>query len=168
MFERNIRGHTMPVFYQPLINIPLVIFPPGQKERVDIYDKTSAVDVLPTLLSATGQEIPSWAEGVVLPPFENYTSAQVRDISVVQVGEVQKGEIQSASAMCLRDNYKATWLFGYDEIESGNEVIELYDLDADPEELNDLSVEKRGIADKLVGTLRSQMRELEQTYQQES
>jgi arylsulfatase A-like enzyme len=168
MFERNIWGHSVPVFYQPLINIPLVIFPPGQKEKIDVYNKTSAVDVLPTLLQVAGQELPSWAEGAVLPPFENHTSAQARDISAVQVGEVQKGEIQSASAMCVRDNYKATWLFGYDEIESGDEVIELYDLVADPEELHDLSVEKWGIAAELVGTLRSKMQELEHTYQQES
>ncbi len=164
MFERNIWGHSVPVFYQPLMNVPLVIFPPGQKERIDVFEKTSAVDVLPTLLNITGQEIPSWTEGVVMPPFADHASAQEREISAVQADEIRGGEIKAASAMCVRENYKATWLFGYDEIESDGEVIELYDLDADPEELHDLSEEKKEIADELVGILKTKMGELAQAY----
>ena len=54
--------------------------------------------------------------------------------------------------------------FGYDEIEAGDEIIELYDLETDSEELNDLSVEKKDTTDEMIGVLRSKMDELEQTY----
>jgi len=164
MFERGIWGHSVPLFYQPLIKIPMVVFPPGQEKRIDVYDKTSAEDVLPTLLHVTGLDVPSWTDGVVLPPFDRPTLKEARDISTVQVDEIVDGEIKAASAMLVRGNYKATWLFGYDEIEAGDEIIELYDLETDPEELNDLSVEKKDTADEMIGVLRSKMDELEQTY----
>jgi arylsulfatase A-like enzyme len=71
MFERGILGHITQVLYQPIMHVPLLIFPPGQKERVDIYENTSAIDLLPTLLEVTGQESSDWAEGAVLPPFSS-------------------------------------------------------------------------------------------------
>ena len=164
MFERDIWGHSEPVFYQPIVHIPLVIFPPGQKERIDVYDQTSAVDVLPTLLKVTGQDVPSWVEGLVLPPFDTTASKEARDIITIQVGKVEDGEIKVASTMCVRDNYKALWLFGYDQIQAGQEIIELYDIDADPEELQDLYPLQKELADELVGVLRSKIAQLNQTY----
>jgi arylsulfatase A-like enzyme len=163
MFERGFKGHTSPVFYQPIINIPLIIFPPGQKERIDIYDNTSAVDVLPTLLKITDQEIPSWIEGVVLPPFADYVTSENRAITSVQVEGVKGGEVTAASAMCIRDRYKATWYFGYDNLKTGDEFIELYDITADPEEMNDLYSLQKDIADDLVDVLRSKIIELGHT-----
>ena len=50
MFERGITGHQAPPMFQPLVRIPLVIFAPGQESRVDIYERTNAIDVLPTLM----------------------------------------------------------------------------------------------------------------------
>jgi membrane-anchored protein YejM (alkaline phosphatase superfamily) len=69
LFERGILGHTTEVLYQPVVRIPLIVFEPGRKTRTDVYTKTSAVDVLPTLLHVTGGQAPDWTEGVVLPPF---------------------------------------------------------------------------------------------------
>jgi len=161
MFERGFQGHVMPVFYQPIINIPLIIFPPGQRERIDIYDNTSAVDVLPTLLGIIDQEIPSWIEGVVMPPFADYTQSENRAITSVQVEGVKDGEIITASAMCVRGRYKVMWYFGYDGIDDGDELIELYDIDADPEELHDLYSLQKEIADELMDMLRSKITELD-------
>ena len=58
MFERGISGHGSRVLYQPVVRIPLMIFEPGQQMGADIYEYTSAVDVLPTLAHLTGQETP--------------------------------------------------------------------------------------------------------------
>jgi arylsulfatase A-like enzyme len=164
MFERGLVGHDYPLFYQPLMHIPLVIFPPGQKGRIDVHDNTSAVDVLPTLLKVTGQEAPSWLEGLILPPFGTDALQAARDITSVQVEKVKDKTIQAASAMCVRDHFKAQWHFGHDHMEVGDEIIELYDLESDPEELHDLYPAQQNFGDELVGVLRSKMAELNDTY----
>ncbi len=48
MFEREISGHSTDALYQPVIRVPLMIFEPGQSVGTDIYEYTSAVDLLPT------------------------------------------------------------------------------------------------------------------------
>jgi arylsulfatase A-like enzyme len=165
LFERGIKGHSVPVMYQPLMHIPLMIFPPGGGTRVDITEPTSAVDLLPTLLKVTGGDVPAWAEGRVLPHFAEYqTQDESRDITSVQVEKVEAGKIIAATCMCVRDNYKAIWLFGFPEVQGGGESIELFDLDSDPEELHDLSAEKKDLAEELVGMLRLKMGELAETY----
>ena len=69
MFERGILGHMTPSMHQPVIHTPLVIFPPKQTTRLDIYQPTSAVDLLPTLARIAALDIPTWAEGQILPSF---------------------------------------------------------------------------------------------------
>ena len=46
----------------------------------------------------------------------------------------------------------------------GDEIIELYDLESDPDELHDLYRLKKDIADELVGVLRNKIAALDQTY----
>ncbi|MEA3350544.1 MAG: sulfatase-like hydrolase/transferase [Chloroflexota bacterium] len=167
MFERGIHGHTTPVFYQPVMNIPLLIFPPGQETRQDVYDPTSAIDLLPTLLHATGQEIPDWAEGVVLPPFSTTSAASIseRDISSVQVERIDNvGNITQASSMLIRGDYKLMWFMGFGEREIDNQRVELYNIAADPEELHNLASERRDVADELLGILKLKLDDLNETY----
>jgi arylsulfatase A-like enzyme len=165
MFERGIIGHTTPVFYQPMIHIPLVIFPPGQESRVDVYDNTSAIDLLPTLCHLIGQEIPAWAEGIVVPPFSKDSNAHQRDISTIQVEMLdKKGDVSAATAMLLRDNLKLMWSFGYPELEEEDEIIELYDLAEDPEELSNLASERKSLVDEFLGILRAEVEKLERAY----
>jgi len=83
MFERGVQGHFTPLLYQPVIRVPLMIFEPGRTTRKDIYSKTSAVDVLPTLAHVTGQKPVSWTEGTVLPPF-GPEPASDRNVYVLQ------------------------------------------------------------------------------------
>jgi hypothetical protein len=56
------------------------------------------------------------------------------------------------------------WLFGYDEIDSGAEIVELYDLEGDPEEFIDISAVKKDVTDDLLGRLKTMMEELGETY----
>ncbi len=165
MFERGIIGHTTPVFYQPMMHIPLVIFPPGQESRVDVYENTNAIDLLPTLCQVTGQEIPAWAEGIVMPPFSKDSAAHQRDISTIQVEMLdKKGEVSAATAMLLRDNLKLMWSFGYPELEEEDEIIELYNLAEDPEELSNLASERKSLVDEFLGILRAEVEKLGRTY----
>ena len=105
LFERGVFGHLTNLLHQPLVHIPLLIFPPGQRTRQDVYDVTSAVDVLPTLLHVTGGDIPEWTEGLVLPPFSD--SIPERDAFSVYVEALDDaGRINHATATVVRGNYK--------------------------------------------------------------
>lgn len=167
IFERGIMGHELPVFHQPISHIPLLIFPPGEKSRVDVYEKTSAIDLLPTLLQITGQEIPDWVEGVVIPPFSNSLPQAGHDITSIQVQKLDDdGFVAKAAAMIIRGDYKLMWYFGFRQLEQGTEQIELYDIANDPEELHNLFPSRQAIVDELLNILKSKLDDLNQSYRQ--
>jgi arylsulfatase A-like enzyme len=154
MFERGILGHITPVLYQPIIHVPLLIFPPGLKERIDIVENTSAIDLLTTLAQITNQPSPDWSEGVVLPPFSTSTTDQ--DVFSFH-GDTKNGQIYKGTASILRGNEKLIWYFGYEELGERGEMIELYDLHADPEELVDLYPSRKNSAEDLLSVLREKI-----------
>jgi arylsulfatase A-like enzyme len=156
LFERGILGHITPTLYQPVIHIPLVVFPPGQSTRVDVHNPTSAIDLLPTLMQVTGQDIPDWAEGEVLPPFSASPLNSGRDIFAMKVSELdQKGGFSKASATIIHNDHKLIWYFGYEIIGDTREMFELYDLSQDPEEQHNLYPERADIANQLLPRLQS-------------
>ena len=90
LFERGILGHLTPLMHQPVIKIPLYLFEPGRRSRLDIDENTSSIDVLSTLLSLQGREIPSWVEGQVLPPFAKGNAKTPRQIFALQAKGIGK------------------------------------------------------------------------------
>ena len=66
-------------------------------------------------------------------------------------------QIAVATAMYIRDQHKAIWSFGYDQLAGGQEHIELNDLAADPEELTNLFTTHQEITHQLIGILRQKM-----------
>ena len=166
MFERGILEHTTPVLYEPVIRIPLMIFEPGRKSRLDVHTPTSAVDVLPTLLHVTKKQVPDWTEGVVLPPFSNPASMLESDRGVY-VLEAKKNNrydpLTTATVAFVKENYKLMYFFGY-EMLGGEERIELYDLESDPEELNNLYAVKRETGSELLAELKAKLAEVNEPY----
>jgi len=164
LFERGIQGHFTPVLYQPVIRVPLMIFEPGRKTRTDIYSNTSAVDVLPTLLHVTGQKQADWTEGAVLPPF-GLEPDSGRNLYVIQAkSNAQYDPITVATTTLVKESYKLQYFFGYHELEEDNERIELYDIENDPEELNDLSSKKRETAAELLNEIKQKLTEVNEPY----
>jgi len=164
MFERGIIGHSTPLLYEPVIRIPLLIFEPGRNTRLDIHTPTSAIDVLPTLLHATGQPSADWAEGVVLPPFSDSASVNSRDVYVVEAKKNDKNRpLTTATTALIRDNYKIMYFSGYEELK-GEDRIELYNLENDPEEIHDLYDTKKDIADNLLHNLKTKLAEVNQPF----
>jgi arylsulfatase A-like enzyme len=164
MFERGIRGHWTPVLYQPVINIPLMIFEPGQRSRSDIHVNTSAVDLLPTLLHVTGQKPGNWSEGRVLPPFDKDFKAD-REIYALQSLD---GEpylpLTAVTTTLIRGQYKLIYFLGYDELGAEGERVELYDLKNDPDELNDLSSTKPETTAELLNEVKEKLAEVNEPY----
>lgn len=139
MLERGLNGHFGPTLHEPVIHIPLLIFPPGQNERVDIYDTTSAIDILPTMLEITGQSQPEWTEGMVLPPFSSGQEIKRRSVYALSARiNPRYKPFNHATVMLIENRMKMMYYYGYDEFKDSSEYIELYDLENDPEELNNL------------------------------
>jgi arylsulfatase A-like enzyme len=166
IFERGMIRHSHPFMYEPAIRIPLVIFHPEQKERVDVMSPTSAVDLLPTLLQATGQAIPSWCEGEVLPPFNIKPYSPDRSIFAVDAknNPSSSSPLTRATGMIVKGKYKLSYYFGYEELPNGEPILELFDLENDPEELENLYLEKESIAQDLFNELKSRMEEADEPY----
>jgi arylsulfatase A-like enzyme len=164
MFERGISGHSTPAIYQPVIRIPLLIFEPGRETGMEITTPTSAIDVLPTLLQVTGQPIPNWIEGCVLPPYAPTSPDPNRSIYALRAqNNAQFAPLNPASVMLVKGRYKLVYYFGYPELK-GSELVHLFDIEADPEELKDRKSKKPEIAAELLSELKAKLAEVDRPY----
>ncbi len=162
MFERGINGHGPNVLYQPVIRVPLIIFEPGRQSVLDVYDYTNAIDMLPTLTHLAGAKPPAWTEGSVLPPFANLDSS--RSIYTVQaIDNDPKKPLTQASIVLVRENYKLHYYFGYSQLPNG-ETVKLFDIKTDPEELVDLYMAKKNMADELLHELKAKLQQVNEPY----
>lgn len=145
MFERGIYTHNTPTLYEPLIHVPLLMWRPGQNRREDVNTLTSHVDLLPTLLHINGLPIPDWCEGQVLPTFGKNTIDAERSIYAMEAREnPMNAHLEKATIAMLQGQYKLIHYIGYTP-----EVYELFNLEDDPEELNDLYLPTNPIAIEL-------------------
>jgi hypothetical protein len=157
MFERGMIGHVTRTMHQPVTWIPLMISAPGQKSRKDIFDVTSAVDVMPTLLSVSGLEIPDWVEGEVLPP---YRVGDLPDRGVFAVDSKENEpakRLEAATGMLIRWPYKFVYYFGYPELPVAQPYFELFNLEEDPEELKNLYIYKPELSADFLAELQERM-----------
>jgi arylsulfatase A-like enzyme len=146
LFERGTIGHVNTLLYESLIHIPLIIWKPGQLAQQNVYSRTTSIDLLPTLLKITGNKIPEDYEGSILPTFEgcNDEIFNKRAIFALEAKQSPKfGIINKATLAMLKNSYKLIHYFGYDEVKDG---YELYDLENDPEELENLYFSQTAIA----------------------
>ena len=164
MFERGMVGHGHPSLYQPVIHIPLLILQPGERKHMDIHTPTSAVDVMATLAHLTGHPVPNWTEGAILPPFAETGSGEARNIyAVLARNNDPSAPLIHASTALIRDPYKLLYYFGYPEF-GVDELVKVYDLRADPEEMVDLASTKSGITADLLHQLKSRLAEVDRPY----
>jgi choline-sulfatase len=163
LFERAFWGHSAPVLYQPVIRIPLVIFEPKRTERLDVHSPTSAVDLLPTLLHITAHPPATWSDGMVLPPFRNNALVSNRSIYSFESRDTRPHEaLKEAVVSLVRGRYKLIYTFGYQQLQ-GSELVELYDLESDPEELEDLSTAQIQLRNDLLDELKIKIAEIKRT-----
>jgi arylsulfatase A-like enzyme len=150
--------------YQPLVRVPLIIFQPGRETGMDVYDYTSAVDLLPTLAHLSRESLPAWAEGGVLPPFAPAGQIPGRDIYLLRATHNdQFAPLTIASTMLVRENYKLHYYFGYPEVpEEG--IARLFDIKSDPEEMTDLYSSRPETAQELLSTLKTALEQVNEPY----
>jgi arylsulfatase A-like enzyme len=158
-FERGVEGHISPLLYDPVVQVPLLILSPGQKSRQDVDAPTNSVDVLPTLAHLTGNEIPNWCEGQMLPALGG-TEDPERSIYMMDAKvNPAFGPLSIASFAIRKGKYKLIYYKGYEKYK-GIDKFELYDMESDPEELNDLYAGNPAIAqplqDELIGKIEAE------------
>ena len=164
MFERGIIGHSTHVLYEPVVRVPLLIFEPGRAQGMEIRVPTSSVDVLPTLAHVTGHSVPDWSEGLILPPFDSSTPDPRRGIYVVRAHNNEaRLPLTQASVTLTRGGYKLHYYFGYQPY-GIEDFTRLYDIEADPEELIDLSGTYKDITAELLAEARSRMNAADRPY----
>ena len=132
--ERGVEGHVTKLLYEPLTHIPLLISAPGQKLRQDVYTPTNNVDILPTLLHLTSHAVPDWAEGALLPGFGGIEDMERSLFTVEAKGNSAFTPLTHVTVAMVKGNYKMIYYAGYETEVS----FELYDLENDYEELEDL------------------------------
>ena len=137
LIERGVHGHTNPFLYEPLIHVPLLVSEPGQTERRDVHAASSNIDVLPTLLRIAGHPIPDWCEGRPLPlPGDEAEDPDRSLFSVEAKSNPAFAPLHRATLAMRRGPLKLIAYLGYEAFE---ETYELYDIETDPEELEDLA-----------------------------
>ena len=164
MFERGIVGHSGATLYQPLIRVPLMIFEPGKTTRTDIHTPTSAMDLLPTLLSVAGLQVPNWVEGMVLPPYTPAEPVPNRNIHVVQAYYNEPyTPLTKATTAIIKGQYKLVYYVGYKQLKQ-DDLILLFDIESDPEELKDLSASMPDVRETLFAELKAKLDEVNKPY----
>jgi len=113
------------------------------------------VDVLPTLLHLTGRPSADWTEGALLPGLGGTEDTQRSLFTLEAKSNPAYAPIKQATLAMVKGNYKMIYYTGYE----GQDSFELYDLENDYEELEDLYPSQtsfcKALKDELLETLHS-------------
>jgi arylsulfatase A-like enzyme len=141
--------------YEELVRIPLIAYVPGARPG-DRRQLTSVVDVMPTVLDITGQDIPDWVEGRSLMPMIGDSSVAGRDIVASTIPFANPGDpVQSV------DNIRRQLRASPVTTVSTGEWSLLYSMDDGMSELFDLRVD-RGQGNNVIASQPEVARELHQ------
>jgi len=135
LFERGEFSSGTYLLYDPVIHIPLLISSPGQEERLDVFSPTSSVDVLPTLLSLAGTDIPGELDRRILPGLGGREDFQRSIFAVEAKANSAFKPLNKATITLMKEGKKLIYYTGYPQYP---EAFELYDLVEDIEETEDL------------------------------
>jgi arylsulfatase A-like enzyme len=158
LFERGVIGHATPLLYEAVTRVPLVVSSPGQASRQDVYSPTSSVDLLPTILRLIGSQAADWQEGQLLPRLGGEETWD-RAIFMMDAKENPAFSALSHASFAMRKGpHKLIYYKGFPQYDRADQ-FELYDLENDPEELNNLydvnSATARAMQSELLATVES-------------
>ena len=136
IFERGAHGHSMPLVFEPNIRVPLIISAPGQRQRQDVHraDQQRRPDALAACYRRFSQS-PDWSEGLALPGLGGVEQPD-RSIYVVEAKANPAYEpLRKATLALIRGRYKLIHYLGYRYYRDN---YEFYDLEADPDEVDNI------------------------------
>ncbi len=148
-------GHSTPLLYEPLTHIPLVLSIPGINTRVDVNTPTSCVDLLPTFAEWAGLPVPEWTEGKPLPILGKQAEPGRPIFAFEAKTNTVFGRFTKYSISMLVGDLK---LIRYHY--PGYISTEMYDLAADPGELNNLAESGHPKFDELAKQLNQKLAQI--------
>jgi arylsulfatase A-like enzyme len=108
--------------------------------------------------------MPNWSEGIVLPNFASQESQSRTLYAIRDTTDKKYTPLLNATTALIKGWKKLMGGFGREGERSG-EFIRLYDLENDPEELNDLSASKPALAAELLHELKQKLDEVNAPYE---
>lgn len=160
LFERGYVAHGKHYLYEPVIKIPLVIHAPGQTVRHDVHSLTSNIDLLPTLLTLTGREIPLALDGKPLPGFGGEPDEDRSLFSMAALDNSAFAPITKASISLRKGDYKLIAYPGYDPYREP----ELFHLLDDPHELRNIAANAPEIFNPMWDELQTRLDEANKSF----
>lgn len=162
ILERGTRGHLNSLLYEAITRIPLLIASPGQRSRVDIHSPTSCLDVLPTLAHLAKLPIPDWTEGEILPTFGGANKSDRSIFTVEAKRNPKQAAIGKATVSMVKGNHKLIQYLGYGGVY--DDVVELFDLEHDPEEMTDIHASNAALASDMRNEIADQLVAVNRAY----
>ena len=135
LFERGELGHWTKMIYDPVIHVPLIVRKPGQRASEDVYTTTSSVDLMPTIANLTGNRIPDWVEGRLLPRLGGIAQEGRSVFSMDAKTNSSFGPLRTFTISITREHHR---LVHYSYPRDRYEKYEFYNLEDDPHEMSDL------------------------------
>ena len=161
-FERGEVGHGTALLYDPVIHIPLLISAPGQAQRLDVYTPTSSTDVVPALLKIAGRSRPPGLDGESLPGFGGQANPH-RSIFSVEAKESSAFlPLSTATLSLIKDGHHLIYYKGYSKYP---EVFELYNLNDDIEEKQDIIAKDTATGSRMKEELLDALADADRPYQ---
>ncbi|UCD28249.1 MAG: sulfatase-like hydrolase/transferase [Planctomycetota bacterium] len=154
--EHGMVGKSIPVFYEGVIRVPLLIRLPGKiKPGTVIGEPVSLVDLMPTILDYVGVPRPTGVQGASLRPLIEGRTKNWQKYSFSERRNLQGNDVM---LMIRGDRYKYVF--------RENEKHELYDLLNDPHENENKFTDpaSRKIILKLHNELKRWMKETRDPY----
>jgi arylsulfatase A-like enzyme len=147
-FERGdfLHGRTQ---FQEVVQVPLIITGPGIPSPKRIPVPVSLVDIVPTVLSSAGIDLPADMDGIDLSSY--WTADKTGGGDRILFGEADHNNEELDITRSVRfQNYK----LHYNRL---TQTLALYDLEQDPEEQNDVQAGHPAETERLMSELRSFM-----------
>ena len=138
MWEHGFKGKWL--MYEESIRVPGFIFDPRDpKERVRSQEMVLNIDLAPTILNLAGLDVPPHMDGKsLLPLLENPELPFREDFFYEHLYRHMEGysHIERSEGIRTRE-----WAYIHYKDQDGSQSEELYDILADPLQMNDLSNE---------------------------
>ncbi|MDD2921507.1 MAG: sulfatase-like hydrolase/transferase [Anaerolineales bacterium] len=160
LFERGFVGHGFQLMYEDVLRVPLIIHAPAQTKRKDVFTPCGNIDILPTILSIAGKKIPAAIDGKILPEFGGQEDENRAIFSVAAMDNSAFAPIKKAAIAMRKRAYKLIAYIGYDLKQN----FELYHLENDPDELNDLTEKETKIFSEMKDELLSNLDEANRAF----
>ncbi|MHA2039740.1 MAG: sulfatase family protein, partial [Promethearchaeota archaeon] len=151
IFNRWFISHGLTLF-EPETNIPLIIMEPDKGKGQIVNEVVEQIDIAPTILDLAEITVPSWMEGRSLVPLlrgEMLTPKPIFSMDF-QRNKSRGHKITKGIIAVWEDNYK---LLHYLD----NKTSQLFDLEKDPDEQNNLFDIEQGVGERLLSIIKENL-----------